>query len=141
MRQLSRAIAVLTALLIALIASPAVAGNAHFVGDANIVRNADNSLTVSGKVAGLGNEAQIHVTVTALAECINPGSKKPKAANKESVSAEGDFPVQNGKADYSLDLVATTISPNCSPPMTIRWSNVTITVDPHGLTQSYPGPF
>jgi hypothetical protein len=140
MRTVSRFIVVIVSLAVAFIAAPAHAGNAHFVGDADITRIGD-TLQVSGKVAGLGNETQIHVTVTALAECINPGSNKPKAANKESVSAEGDFPVQNGKADYSLLLVATTISPNCSPPMTIRWSNVRITVDTHNLTQFYPGPF
>jgi len=140
MRKLLRVIALFVALAIGTIASPALAGSAHFVGDATITRVGD-TLEVSGKVAGLGNEAQIHVTVTALAECVNPGSKHPKAANKESVSAEGDFPVQNGKANYSLTLVATTIAPNCSPPMTIRWSDVLITVDGQGISQFYPGPF
>lgn len=140
MRKLARVLAILVAFAVALVGPAAQAGSAHFVGDADITRVGD-TLVVSGKVAGLGNEAQIHVTITALAECINPGSKKPKAANKESVSAEGDFPVQNGKANYSLTLVATTIAPNCSPPMTIRWSNVLIEVDTHGLSQFYPGPF
>jgi hypothetical protein len=55
--------------------------------------------------------------VTATAECINPGQKHPKAANKESVSAEGDFPVQNDKALFSLTLTAS-FQPECSPPMT-----------------------
>jgi hypothetical protein len=133
---------IVTALFASVLFVPyAVAGNAHFVGDATIVRNADSSLTVSGKIAGLGNETQVHVEVTALAECINPGSKKPQAANKESFSAEGDFPVQNGKADYSLTLVATTIAPNCSPPMTIRWSDVSIVDSEHNISQFYPGPF
>ena len=135
-------VAILAALFASVLFVPqAIAGSPHFVGDATIVRNADNSLTVSGKLAGLGNEAQVDVRVTALAECINPGSKKPQAANKESFSAEGQFPVQNGKANYSLNLVATTISPNCSPPMTIRWSNVLIEDLTHGISQFYPGPF
>jgi hypothetical protein len=140
MRKLAKVLAIFVGLTVALIGSPAFAGNAHFVGDASIVRVGD-ALEVSGKVAGLGNEAQIEVTVTALAECINPGAKKPRAANKESVSASGQFPVQNGKANYSLTLVATTISPNCSPPMTIRWSDVLITVEGQGISQFYPGPF
>ena len=105
MRISVRLLSVLMALAVALVGSTAHAGSAHFVGDATITRVGD-ALEVSGKVAGLGNEAQIHVSVTALAECINPGSNKPKAANKESVSAEGDFPVQNGKANYALTLVA-----------------------------------
>jgi hypothetical protein len=140
MRKFAQVLAIFVALAVALIGSPAYAGNAHFVGDATITRVGD-TLEVSGKVAGLGNETQITVTVTALAECINPGAKHPKAANKESVSAEGDFPVQNGKANYSLTLVASTISPNCSPPMTIRWSDVLITVEGQGISQFYPGPF
>jgi hypothetical protein len=140
MRKLAQVLAIFVAVAVALIGSPAYAGNAHFVGDATITRVGD-ALEVSGKVAGLGNETQIQVTVTALAECINPGSKKPRAANKESVSASGQFPVQNGKANYSLTLVATTIAPNCSPPMTIRWSDVLITVEGQGISQFYPGPF
>lgn len=132
---------VVTALFASILFVPqAVAGSPHFVGDASIVRVGD-ALEVSGKLAGLGNELQVSVRVTALAECINPGTNKPKAANKESVSAEGQFPVQNGKAEYSLTLVATTISPNCSPPMTIRWSNVLIEDLTHGISQFYPGPF
>ena len=122
------------------LALPALAGNPHFVGTSTVTRNADNSLSVSGKLAGLGNEDQVLVRVDALAECINPGSKKPQAANKESFSAEGQFPVQNGKADFSLTLVAS-LSPNCSPPMTIRWSNVVVTDVTHGISQSFPGPF
>lgn len=130
-----------TALFASILFVPhAIAGSPHFVGDASIVRVGD-ALEVSGKLAGLGNEEQVTIRVTALAECINPGSKKPQAANKESFSAEGQFPVQNGKANYSLTLVATTISPNCSPPMTIRWSDVLIEDLTHNISQFYPGPF
>jgi hypothetical protein len=92
---------------------------------------------VSGKEAGLGSEDQIHVVLSAEAQCINPGDKHPKATNKASASAEGDFPVQNGKADFSLQAVAT-LSPNCSPPMTILWVDVTITDETNGLTAQLP---
>ena len=139
MRRISVFVAAAILATVAL-ALPALAGSPHFVGDATIVRNADNSLTVSGKLAGLGNEDQVDISVTALAECINPGSKKPQAANKESVSAQGQFPVQNGKANYSLNLTAS-ISPNCSPPMTLRWSNVVVTDLTHNISQSFSGPF
>jgi len=64
--------------------------------------------------------------VTATASCINPGSKHPKAANKESVSAANDFPVQNGKANFSLSVTAT-FTPDCSPPMTVEFTNITVT--------------
>ena len=122
-------IAVLTALLITV--GAALAGNAHYTG--NPSRNptatvSGNTIVVSGKVAGLGNEAQIHVTVTGDAQCINPGNNAPQAANKQTFSSEGDFPIQNGKANFSLTLTAT-FQPDCTPPMSLVWSNVTVSVD------------
>jgi len=122
------------ALVAAAIAVPAAwAGSPHFISSAFSASRTDNSVTVSGKEAGLGDESQIHVVVTATAECINPGSNHPKAANKESVSAEGTFPVQNGKADFSLTLTAT-FQPDCTPPMTVRFTNVTVTDTTNNLS-------
>jgi hypothetical protein len=130
----------LAAAAILLLSSQAVfAGSPHFVGGIVVTRDG-NSLTVSGKEAGLGNEAQVHIVVTATAECINPGSHHPKAANKTSVSAEGDFPVQNGKANFSLTLTAT-FQPDCTPPMTVVFSGVTVTDTTNGISQSFPGTF
>jgi hypothetical protein len=117
----------------------AFAGSPHFVQDVTISRDG-NSLTVAGKEAGLGNEAQVHIVVTATAACINPGSHHPKAANKESVSAEGDFPVQNGKAEFSLTVTAT-FQPDCTPPMTVVFSDVTVTDETSGISKSFPGTY
>jgi phage tail sheath gpL-like len=127
---------VLTALILATVAvtvPAAWAGSPHFVSVT--ATRTDNSLTVQGKEAGLGNETQVHIEVTATAECVNGGGKHPKAVNKESVSAAGDFPVQNGKANFSLTLTAT-FQPDCSPPMTVRFSNVTVTDTTHGVTKN-----
>lgn len=137
---MSRVIRALLAagLVASLAATTALAGSPHFV-TLSVTREG-NSLIVSGKEAGLGNEDQVHIVVTATAECINPGSKHPKAANKESVSAEGDFPVQNGKAEFSLTLTAT-FQPDCSPPMTVRFTNVTVTDETSGISRSFPGTF
>jgi hypothetical protein len=74
---------VLSALALAVPA--AWAGSPHFVDDTVTATQSGNTLTVSGKEAGLGDEAQVHIVVTATALCINPGSNHPKAANKESV--------------------------------------------------------
>ena len=115
------------------------AGSPHFVGGITVTRD-DNTLTVSGKEAGLGNEDQVHIVVEATALCINPGSKHPKAANKADVSAAGDFPVQNGKADFELSLTAT-FQPDCSPPMTVVFTDVTVTDTTNGISQSFPGTF
>lgn len=116
--------------------------NAHFVGTPTASRSG-NTLTVSGKVAGLGDVEVITVTVSADAQCVNPGSNKPKAANKQSFSDTDDVPVQNGKALFSLDLTAT-FQPDCSPPMTVEFSNVVVTVtaaDGTFLRHRFPGTF
>jgi hypothetical protein len=113
-------------IIAAMLALPAWAGSPHFVGTPTISRSGD-ALTVSGKVAGLGDETQINVAVTADVACINPGNNQPKAENKGATIAEGTFPVQNGKALFSVTGVGET-SPDCSPPMTLRYSNVVLTV-------------
>lgn len=115
------------------------AGSPHFVGAVTVTRSG-NTLTVSGKEAGLGNESQVHIVVTATAECINPGSKHPRAENKASVSAEGDFPVQNGKANFSLTLTAT-FQPDCTPPMSVVFTNVSVTDTTNGITATLSGTF
>src|SRR2546422_10604861 len=74
----------------------ALAGSPHFVDSTVSATRAGNTLTVSGKEAGLGDESQVHIVVNATALCINGGGNHPKAVNKESVSSAGDFPVQNG---------------------------------------------
>jgi hypothetical protein len=115
------------------------AGSPHFVGQISIERDGNN-LTVSGKEAGLGNETQVHIVVTADAQCINPGGNHPQAGNKETFSAEGDFPVQNGKANFSLTLEAA-FQPDCSPPMSVVWTNVVVSDAEHGISETFPGPY
>jgi hypothetical protein len=73
---------VVVALSAAAIAVPvAWAGSPHFVSNTVTATRTDDSLIVSGKEAGLGDEAQVHIVVTATAECINGGGKHPKAVN------------------------------------------------------------
>ena len=124
--------AVVVAVLATLLAGPAYAGSPHFVEVEATVDG--NTLTVSGKEAGLGNETQVHIEVTATALCINNGGKHPKAVNKESVSAAGDFPVQNGKALFELTVTAT-FQPECSPPMTVEFTDITVSDTEHGVTK------
>jgi hypothetical protein len=117
----------------------ALAGSPHFISSAFSVSKSGTTLTVSGKEAGLGDEAQIHVVLSATAECINPGQNHPKAANKASVSAAGDFPVQNGKADFSLTATAT-FQPDCTPPMTVVFTDITVTDTTNNLTAHFSDP-
>jgi hypothetical protein len=138
MRKVIQLLVAATAASVALAPSPAWAGNPHFVEvDATRV---DDSLVVSFKEAGLGNEPQVEIEVTATAACVNPGANKPKAANKQTVSAEGTFPVQNGKAEGTLTL-SPVFQPSCSPPMTVEFSNVTISDLTSGISRSIPGIF
>jgi hypothetical protein len=129
----------LVALAMALVPA-AHAGSPHFVDDMVTATRSGDTLTVSGKEAGLGDEAQVHVVLSATASCINPGDNHPQAANKETVSAEGDFPVQNGKAYFDLSVTAV-FQPSCSPPMSIVYSDVTVTDTTNGITVSLPGTF
>jgi hypothetical protein len=112
------------ALFGALTTTGAWAGNPHFVSCS--VTISGNTLTVDGKEAGLGDEDQIHVEVSATALCINNGGNHPRATNKTSVTAAEDVPVQNGKAIFSIEATAT-FQPQCSPPMEVQFTDVTVT--------------
>src|SRR6266478_1359753 len=83
-------------------AQSAFAGSPHFVDSTVTATRSGNAITVTGKEAGLGDESQVHIVVSATAECINPGSHHPKAANKESVSGATDTPVQNGQVQFKV---------------------------------------
>ena len=126
---------VLTVVALAL-AGVATAGSPHFIKSAFTWSVSGNTVTVSGKEAGLGDEAQIHIVLSATALCINGGSNHPHAANKTSVSAAGDFPVQNGKADFTLSATAV-FQPDCSPPMTVQFTDITVTDATNGLVATH----
>ena len=130
-----------TALAALFLVMPAAwAGSPHFVDSTVTATRTNNTLTVSGKEAGLGDESQVHIVVSATALCINGGGNHPKAVNKESVSNEGTFPVQNGKADFSLSLTAV-FQPPCSPPMTVEFTNVSVTDTTNGISVNLSGTF
>ncbi len=130
-----------TALAALFLVIPAAwAGSPHFVDSTVTATRTGNTLTVSGKEAGLGDEAQVHIVVSATALCINGGGNHPKAVNKESVSNESTFPVQNGKADFSLSLTAV-FQPPCSPPMTVEFTNVSVTDTTNGISVKLSGTF
>lgn len=138
--RLKKRFVVAAALVGAIVAISAVAfaGSPHFV-TADATRS-DNTLTVTFKEAGLGNEPQVHIVLSATALCINNGGKHPKAVNKASVSAADDFPVQNGKAEGTLSVTAT-FQPECSPPMTVAFTDVTLVDETSGARANIPGTF
>jgi hypothetical protein len=129
------------ALVVATIAVPlALAGSAHFINNDFTVTRSGDSLTVSGKEAGLGDLDQVNILVEATALCINNGGRHPRAVNKASVSDDTDVPVQNGKAEFSVTLTAT-FSPSCSPPMTVAFTDVTVTDTTNNISTSLRGTF
>ena len=119
-------------LVMALTSQAAWAGNPHGVHDVTVTQSG-NTLTAVGKEAGLGDETQVHISLTADAACINPGGNHPKAVNKTSVSAGADVPVQNGKAEFSITATAT-FKPDCSPPMTVVFSRIKVVDTTNGIT-------
>lgn len=125
-------------LLLAMPVSVVLAGNPHFV-ELSVTRDG-NSLIVSGKEAGLGDETSVHIEIYADALCINPGSKHPKAANKADVAAGEDFPVQNGKAIFELTGTAT-FQPDCTPPMTVVFTNIEVCDTAHDVCVKIPGTY
>ena len=125
------AIPIAAAAVIAM-ATPAFAGSPHFVGTPAFTTSG-STLTVSAKEAGLGDEAQIHVVLSGTAQCVNPGGNNPQAGNKTAFTTAADEPVQNGKADYSITATAV-LTPSCDPPMTIAFTDVTLTDTTNGLT-------
>lgn len=133
-------VAVLGLVALAIAVPVAWAGSAHFVDSTVTATRSGDSLIVSGKEAGLGDEAQVHIVVSATALCINGGGNHPKATNKAAVSAEGNFPVQNGKANFSVTLTAT-FQPQCDPPMTVVYTDVTVTDTTNTISVSLPGTF
>ena len=131
-------VAVVAAVTLLLGSQAAFAGSPHFVtADAS---RSGNTLSVTFKEAGLGNEAQVHVVLSADALCINNGGKHPKAVNKASLQSADDFPVQNGKAEGELTVTAT-FQPECSPPMTVQFTNVSLEDETSGATADIPGTF
>ena len=119
-------------------AAPAFAGHPHFVSVS--ATRTDNSLSVTFKEAGLGDEPTVNITVSATAECINGGGKHPKATNKQTPSTSSPFEVNNGQASGTLTLTAT-FRPDCSPPMSVVFTKVSITDSSNHLTENIAGTF
>ena len=110
-----------------------IAGSPHFVSCVPSVSG--DEVCVFGKEAGLGDEDQVHITLSVVAHCQNHGGNDPSAQNKETFDAEGTFPVQNGKALYEL-CVTTDFQPDCNPPMNVVVDAVTLVDTTHGISCS-----
>ncbi len=43
--------------------------------------------------------------------------------------------------ERTVDLLVAAFQPECSPPMTVAWTNVVVTDTEHGVTTKLPGTF
>jgi hypothetical protein len=126
--------------LSAVTAAPAFATSPHFTY-AEVTGVSADSVTVAFKEAGLGNSLDsVTISVSGDAQCVNPGGNDPNAGNKTAFSVSGVFGVSNGQSTGSETLTATGISPKCSPPMVIAWSDLVVTDATTGDSVTVPAP-
>jgi hypothetical protein len=114
---------VLTAVLVGLMAAPALAQSGHFV-QAQTCRDTGTQVVCSGKVAGLGGttfEITVEAEGTAEVECTNPGGNVAPGQDTEVTVAGTTTPLptpRNGSFRYSIEsddpepLPATPTCPN-----------------------------
>lgn len=125
-------IVVLSLFVCGVAAMPAMAGSPHFIFCEVFGATAD-SITVTAKEAGLGDEDQIVAELRVTGECVNPGGNKPSADNKDEFVVTAVIPVQNGKANYTLTATAV-FQPECSPPMSVVFSNPVVVDLTNGIS-------
>jgi hypothetical protein len=149
MRRVSSITAV-AVLAVGLFAQAAIAANPHFVR-ASATRSGD-SLIVSFKEAGLGNNQTVTITASAnfsrTDSCVNKGGKVPsdpkKTVTQGSVSKSGNFTSdKNGNVTGSLTLTTSTTL-RCPPGqratlLSLSFSNVSVSGG--GDTRSISGTF
>lgn len=133
---------------------PASAANPHFIKASASGPDAAGNLTVSFKIAGLGDTVTTTVTAsanaTAVYACQNNGGNFPSDPKKEEVagpvSASGDFTSgKNGQITDSLTLEPPASTLDCPPGQTevlisVSYTNVQVS-EPNAGTESIPGTF
>jgi hypothetical protein len=132
----------------AVLAVPAaLATSPHFVNASGTV-NADGSLTVNFKEAGLGTNQNINYTLsgqgTATWVCVNNGGANPSAQNKTTVngpvSASGTFNSgKNGNVTASLTVQPPPSDITCPKGQKLElasasYTDVTLTDTTNGIT-------
>jgi hypothetical protein len=131
----------------ALVVPAALAVSPHFVSASGTV-NADGSLTVNFKEAGLGTNQLINYTLsgqgTATWVCVNNGGANPSAQNKTTVngpvSASGTFNSgKNGNVTASLTVQPPPSDISCPKGQKLElasasYTDVTLTDTTNGIT-------
>ncbi|TNC23232.1 hypothetical protein FG385_22490 [Amycolatopsis alkalitolerans] len=122
---------------------------------ADATLNANGTLTVAFKEAGLGNNQNITYVLSADATatyvCVNRGGANPSASNKTEVSgpvsATGTFNSgKNGQITASLTVSPPPTSLTCPPGQSLQlaqvtYTNVTLTDTTNGIPAPIEGTF
>ena len=120
---------ILAAVVAALgLSAVAVAANPHFVG-APTVSTANGALTVSGKIAGLGNkDVTVVVDATAVVTCENRGGNVPPGQTETVSGSVSNLRPENGQVVFSV--TTAQVSDPCPGPMTptVDFTSATISV-------------
>jgi hypothetical protein len=145
------AVVALVFMAFALVAQQALAVSPHFIRATGTL-NANGSLTVDFKEAGLGTNQNINYLLTADATatyvCVNKGGANPSAQNKTTVagpvSATGAFNSgKNGQVTASLTVNPPPSDISCPPGQrlelaSVSYTNITLTDTTNGVTISVP---
>jgi len=151
-------LSILTCTMIALgfMATTVRAQNPHFLSCDVSGVNSNGTLSSDFRIAGLGSNVSITVTVTADASavyaCLNHGQKCPSAANKSTVTgtvtAQGQFTSgKNGSVRGTL-----TVDPPANSSLTcpggqklvlvsVDYTNVSLSSSAGGTCDTSPGTF
>jgi hypothetical protein len=156
-----RRIALAAVGIVTVAASVAVAANVHFIGEPTLAVSPDNTITVAGKLAGLGNK-DITITVeavgTANVTLFNPAGHPAPGQNKVPVRSLGEITIskdeiKNGNVEFAVttaklrEITGTELgAPNDLWTVQINsvdFSSVTVTVVQGGktvLTKTFVNP-
>lgn len=140
------AVVALVFVAFALVAQQALAVNPHFISASGTL-NANGSMTVNFKEAGLGTNQNINYLLTADATatyvCVNKGGANPSAQNKTTVagpvSATGTFNSgKNGNVTASLTVNPPPSDISCPKGQSLQlasvsYTNITLTDTTNGV--------
>jgi hypothetical protein len=140
--------------LVGSIAGTALAVSPHFIRASGTL-NANGTLTVSFKEAGLGTNQNITYVLSADATatyvCVNNGGANPSAQNKSTVagpvSSTGTFSSgKNGQVTASLTVSPPPSDISCPPGQSLQlasvsYTDVTLTDTTNGVSISVAGDF
>lgn len=96
----------------------------------------DGTLTISGKVAGLGNQTKagtpLVVSATTTALCVDVTTAPPTIVEAQPVAASETLPPKNGNNKFSVELTPEFLPP-CDPPLAVTFVDTEVCDVTHGV--------